>query len=252
MHPGKRLRVLREQLGLTVRDVEAASGRLAAKRGNSAHAIPLSRLSDIENKGVVPSIYRIYSLAITYRRDIREILDWYGMNLDEMAEDLAVATLPNTHCIETLKATGNVKIPVLDDAAFDPARTQNLGRIIQQWGVVPFAFLSQFASVRYTYAYIGTEDLTMSPLLPPGSFIQIDESRDKILEGTWKSEADRPIYFLETRNGYKCGWCRLQDSQLILQPHPLSPEPVRIYRHPQEAEVVGEIVGVAMQLRGRN
>ena len=139
MHPGKRLRLLREQLGLTVRDVEAASGRLAAKRGNSAHAIPLSRLSDIENKGVVPSIYRIYSLAVTYRRDIREILDWYGMNLDEMAEDLAVATLPNTHCIETLKATGNVKIPVLHDSAFDPARTQNLGRIIQQWGAVPFA-----------------------------------------------------------------------------------------------------------------
>jgi transcriptional regulator with XRE-family HTH domain len=252
LHPGKKLRLLREQLGLTVRDVEAATGRLAAKRGNSAHAIPLSRLSDIENKEVVPSIYRIYSLAITYRRDIREILDWYGMNLDEMAGDLAVATLPNTHCIETLNATGTAKIPVVEDSAFDPARTQNLGRIIQQWGAVPFAYLSQFASVRYTYAYIGTEDLTMSPLLPPGSFIQIDESRDKVLEGTWKAEADRPIYFLETRSGYKCGWCRLQDSQLILQPHPLSPEPVRIYRHPQEAEVVGEVVGVAMQLRGRS
>jgi hypothetical protein len=191
-------------------------------------------------------------LAVVYRRDIREILTWFGINLDEMAGDLAIATLPNTHCIETLNATGSAKIPDLQDSAFDPAHTQNLGRIIQQWGAVPFAYLSQFASVSYTYAYIGTEDLTMSPLLPPGAFIQIDESRDKILEGTWKSEAERPIYFLETRNGYKCGWCRLQDSQLILQPHPLSPEPVRIYRHPQEAEVVGEVVGVAMQLRGRN
>jgi transcriptional regulator with XRE-family HTH domain len=252
LHPGKRLRLLREQLGLTVRDVESASGRLAAKRGNSAHAIPLSRLSDVENKGVVPSIYRIYSMAVIYRRDIREILGWYGINFDEMAEDLAITALPNTHCIKTLDATGSVKIPALEDSAFDPAQTQNLGRIIQQWGAVPFAYLSQFANVSFTYAYIGTEDFTMSPLLPTGSFIQIDESRDKILESTWKSEADRPIYFLETRNGYKCGWCRLQDGQLILQPHPLSPEPVRIYRHPQEAEVVGEVVGVAMQLRRRS
>ena len=252
MHPGKRLRLLREQLGLTVRDVEAASGCLAAKGGNSAHSIPLSRLSDIENKEVVPSIYRIYSLAVTYRIDIREILAWYGINFDDMAGDLAIATLPNTHRIETLDATGTVKIPVLEDSAFDPTHTQNLGRIIQQWGAVPFAYLSQFANVSFTYAYIGTEDFTMSPLLPPGSFIQIDESRDKVLESAWKSEADRPIYFLETRNGYKCSWCRLQDGQLILQPHPLSPEPVRIYRHPQEAEVVGEVVGVAMQLRRRN
>jgi transcriptional regulator with XRE-family HTH domain len=249
--PGKRLRLLREQLGLTVRDVEAASGRVAAKRGNSAHAIPLSRLSDIESKGVVPSIYRIYSLAVTYRRDIREILGWYGINLDDMAGDLAVAALPNTHLIETVNVTGTANVPALD-SAFDPAHTQNLGRIIQQWGAVPFAYLSKFANVRYTYAYIGTEDLTMSPLLPPGAFIQIDESRDKVQEGTWKSEADRPIYFLETRNGYRCGWCRLQEGQLILQPHPLSPEPVRIYRHPQEAEVVGEVVGIAMQLRRRD
>jgi hypothetical protein len=168
-----------------------------------------------------------------------------------MAGDLAIAALPNTHLIETVNVTGTANVPVLDPA-FDPAHTQNLGRIIQQWGAVPFAYLSQFANVRYTYAYIGTEDRTMSPLLPPGSFIQIDESRDKIQEGTWKSEADRPIYFLETRNGYRCGWCRLQDSQLILQPHPLSPEPVRIYRHPKEAEVVGEVVGIAMQLRRRD
>lgn len=252
MHPGKRLRLLRDQLGLTVRDVEASSGRLAAKRGNSAHSIPVSRLSDIENKGVVPSIYRVYSLAVIYRRDIREILAWYGISLDEIAGDLAVAKLPETHVIECIDATGTVKMPLLEDSDFDPAQTQNLGRILRQWGPVPFAFLSQFSDVSFTYAYIGTEDLTMSPLLPPGSFIQVDESRDKVVEGTWRSETDRPIYFLETRSGYRCGWCRLQGGQLALQPHPLSPEPVRMYRYPQEAEVVGEVVGVAMQIRRTN
>ncbi len=252
MHPGKRLRLLRDELGLTVRDVEASSGLLAAKHGNSAYSIPPSRLSDIENKGVVPSIYRVYSLAVIYRRQVREILAWYGINLDDIAADLAVATLPRTHLIESIEATGTVKIPVLQDSAFNPAQTQNLGRIIQRWGAVPFAFLSQFSSVSFTYAYIGTEDRTMSPLLPPGSFIQIDESKDKVVESTWRSEGDRPIYFLETRSGYRCGWCRLQDGQLTLQPHSLSPEPVRIYRHPQEAEVVGEVVGIAMQIGRRN
>lgn len=251
MHPGKRLRQLREQLGLTVRDVEASSVRLASKRGNRAYSIPLSRLSDIENKEVVPSIYRFYSLAAIYRCNIREILTWYGVDLDEMAEDLSIAAVPRTHRIESMDDAGNVKIPVLQDSAFDLAQSQNLGRVIQQWGTVPLAFLHRFANVRFTYAYLGSEDLTMSPILPPGSFLQIDESRDKVVEGAWRSEYDRPIYFLETRGGYRCGWCRLQNGQLTLQPHPLSPEPVRIFRHPQEVDVVGEVVGVAMQLRRR-
>ena len=251
LHPGKRLRQLREQLGLTVRDVEASSSRLANKRGNSAYAIPLSRLSDIETKEVVPSIYRTYALAVIYRCELRDILAWYGINLDDVASDLSVAAVPRTHRIDSIDVTGSVTLPSLEELAFDPAQNHNLGRIIQQWGVLPLAFLSQFASVRFTYAYIGTEDLTMSPILPPGSFIQIDETRDKIIESAWKSEYDRPIYFLETRSGFRCGWCRLRDGHLTLQPHPLSPEPVRMYRHPQEVDVVGEVVGVAMQIGRR-
>ncbi len=251
MHPGKRLRQVREQLGLTVRDVEAASSRLAKKRGNSAFSIPLSRLSDIENKEVIPSIYRVYSLAAIYRREVREILAWYGVDLGDIASDLDIAMVPQTHRIGSIDVTGDVKIPVLKELAFDPAQNYNLGRIIERWGVVPFAFLAQFANVNFTYAYIGMEDFTMCPILPPGSFIQVDETRDKIMDGAWKSEYERPIYFLETRSGFRCGWCRLRDGQLTLQPHPLSPEPVRMYRYPQEVDVVGEVVGVAMQLRER-
>ena len=61
---GQQLRVLREKLGLTMRDVEIASSALAAKRGNDDFSLTLSRLSDIETKGVIPSIYRLYSLAV--------------------------------------------------------------------------------------------------------------------------------------------------------------------------------------------
>jgi transcriptional regulator with XRE-family HTH domain len=252
LHPGRRLRQLREELGFTVRDVEACSVRLASKRGNSAYSIPLSRLSDIENKEVVPSIYRVYSLAVIYRRDVREILAWYGVDLDEMVPDLEVAAVPRTHQLASLDPAGTLKVPVCKDAIFDPGKNYNLGRLIQQWGVLPIAFLSKFADARFTYAYIGTEDYTMSPILPPGSFLQIDETMDKVVESAWKSEYDRPIYFLETRSGFRCGWCRLRGGQLTLQPHPLSPEPVQIYRFPQEVDVVGEVVGVAMQIQWRN
>jgi len=73
MYPGgQNLRVLREQLGLTMRDVETATLRIADKHGNEEFSIPPSRLSDIETKGLVPSVFRLYSLAIVYRRDFRD------------------------------------------------------------------------------------------------------------------------------------------------------------------------------------
>ena len=34
----------------------------------------------------------------------------------------------------------------------------------------------------------------------------------------------------------------------MLQPHPLSPVPVKMMRHPQEAEVIGQVVGIALKL----
>jgi transcriptional regulator with XRE-family HTH domain len=249
MHtPGQQLRSLREQLGLTMRDVEVASTRLAAKHSNDDFAIALSRLSDIETKGIVPSIYRMYSLAVIYRRDVRELLAWYGVDLNEAAADISVVEPRRSHRAELLLGATAVRMPVRLDPAFDLRRSANLGRMVEQWGLVPLAYLDQFANRDFTYGYVGTEDFTMYPILLPGSFVQVDESRNKVASGMWRSEYERPIYFVETRTGHTCCWCTLKGDQLILQPHPLSPQSVRMLRHPQDAEVVGQVVGVAMRL----
>jgi len=246
--PGQQLRTLREQLGLTMRDVEIASARVAAKHGNDDYSIALSRLSDMETKGIVPSIYRLYSLAVIYRRDFREMLSWYGIDLNEVTADLSVAEPRRSHRADILQSATAIRMPGRVDPAFDPRRTSNLGRMVEQWGIVPMAYLAQFANRNYTYGYIGTQDFTMYPLLLPGSFVQIDESRHKVVNGMWHSEYERPIYFVETRSGHICCWCTLKGDQIIVQPHPLSSQQVRILRHPQEAEVVGQVVGIAMRL----
>jgi hypothetical protein len=110
------------------------------------------------------------------------------------------------------------------------------------------AYLELLSDDRYTYGYIGSEDFAMYPLLPPGSFVQVDETRNKVEEGLWRSEFERPIYFVEMREGYACCWCSIKGSSIVLQPHPLSPVSVRILRYPQEAEVLGQVIGVAMRL----
>ena len=245
---GANLRSLRERLGFTMREVESASIRIAERHGSDEFSVSPSRLSDIETKGSVPSIFRLYALAVIYRCDVREILSWYGIDLTVSAADLNLSLPPRSHLTETLQGAFAVRIPTRLDPAFDPRRTSNLSRMVEQWGLVPLAHLSNFSDEKYIYGYVGGEDFTMYPLLPPGTFLQVDESKSQVVQGIWRSEYERPIYFVETREGYVCCWCNLKGDQIVLQPHPLSPVTVRVMRHPQEAEVIGQVVGIALKL----
>ena len=213
---GKSLRTLREKLGLTLRDIETSSARMAEKYRNEEFSIPPSRLSDIETKGVLPSIFRLYTLAVIYRRDLRELLAWYGVDMNNMAADLGLISPPRSHVSEALAGISSVQMPVRMDPAFDQQRTTNLGRMVEQWGLVPLSYLAQFAHSDFTYGYIGNQDFTMYPILPPGSFIQVDEARNKVVEGLWRCEYERPIYFVETREGHTCCWCSMRRDDISL------------------------------------
>lgn len=242
------LRKIRDRLGLTMRDVENASILIAQHRGSEEYLIPPSRLSDIETKGVVPSIFRFYSLAAIYRKTVRTLFQFYGIDFDGISSEWASSQPANSHVVPMDYDRTAISIPVKLDPGFDLNKTSDLGRMVQQWGMVPLSLISHLASQQYTYAYIGNEDYTMYPILQPGSFVQVDESRRRVAERQWRSEYDRPIYFVETRDGFACCWCSVRMNSLVLQPHPLSPAPVRILRHPQEAEVIGQVVGVAMRI----
>jgi len=76
---GQRLRKLRQKLGLTMREVELASRHLAHRRHNPRLIVSPARLSVMESKDVVPSMYRLYSLAHIYDCSVEQILLFYGL-----------------------------------------------------------------------------------------------------------------------------------------------------------------------------
>lgn len=244
---GRRLRDLRERLGLTLRAVEEASSAIAEAHGNPEFAIPPSRLSDIETKGIVPSIYRTHTMALIYRVTREEILGWYGVPA-ALVPPVALPLTPKTHLVEAQATKERVHLPYRLDPAFDERKTVDFGRFVQQWGSVPMKFIEGMAQGNYIYGYIGTQDLTMYPILPPGSFVQVDPARTRVRKALWRSDYDRPIYFIETRDDYLCGWCVAREGKLIVQPHPMSPCDVRIFKLHSEAEVMGQVVGAAIRL----
>jgi len=245
---GQKLKRVRERLGLKYRDVEEASQRLAARHGNDEFAIALSRLSDIENKGTLPSLYRLYSLCVIYRIEITEVLAWYGLPLASMASDIARMDLERTHEVAVNLSDGILQLPVSLDPGFDASRTTHLTRAIQRWGVMPLMLFSHLDLKSLRYGYIGSADYTMYPLLQPGSLVVLDEGKKRIASGMWSHESERPIYFLEHRDRYLCAWCTLKEGTLIVQPHPASGVDPEVFSYPEEIEVVGQVIGIATLL----
>ena len=138
--------------------------------------------------------------------------------------------------------------PYLSIQALDLRRTTYLSRMIQRWGRLPLLFLETLGLKEQRYAIIGTEDWFMFPLLQPGTFIMIDETARRVTNTGWTTEFERPIYFLEHRQGYACGWCNLTNDKLILQPHPASACEPQIYSYPTDIDVIGQVSGIAMRL----
>jgi len=247
---GEKLKRVRERLNLTFRDVERASQRVAAHRGSDEFSIALSRLADIENKGTVPSLYRLYSLCAIYRLDFQDVLRWYGIPMERLAADGLREAHDATHEVRFGPAP-QVTVPMPLDAEVDWEKTTFLSELVRRFGKMPLTFLQALNVGEFRYGLIGRGDWTMHPVLHPGSLVAIDEKRRKIAVGGWNSEYDRPIYFFEMRAGYRCAYCTMQRGQLILQPHPASDQPAEIFEFPRDIEVIGQVVGVAMLLAQR-
>jgi transcriptional regulator with XRE-family HTH domain len=251
--PGEKLKKIRQRLRLSYREVEIASEKIAARRGNEEYLVALSRLSDIENKGTLPSMYRVYSLCAIYRLDLADMLSWYGIDLGLLPADYDVIAQAQTHGVDFRPETqGSVQVPISLDPGIDVSRTIYLSRAIQRWGKLPLLLLQNIDLKLYRYGLIGTEDWSMHPLIPPGSLVVIDETQREIRNSGWSNEIERPIYFLEHSDGHMCGWCWLRNDRVTVQYHPASFRESESYAYPSEIAVVGRVTRVALSLEEGN
>lgn len=247
---GEKLRGFRERLGLTTRDVEAKSQQIADDRHNREYYLSHAWVTDIENGRFKPSIYKIYSLSAIYDVGYTEVLSCFGLPISELGRYRASIGVPRTHLLGAVTEleTEKVSLPVRFKPEFQLEKTNLLARVVEKWDQIPVGFLQHLDLQKSVYGYIGLEDFTLYPLIRPGSLVQIDASQRKISAEKWKTEFDRPIYFVELRVGYVCGWCQVDSGQLIIIPHPHSHQDVRRFDFPSQAEIVGRVTGVAMRI----
>jgi transcriptional regulator with XRE-family HTH domain len=233
-----------------MREVEETSRKIAEGQGDSEYIISTAWLTQIENSDSTPSIYKLFTMSIVYRLKFGDLLALYGIDLERIALLQTAHPLSITHLATpaVYDETRSVQFPIRFDKGFRMEKTGLLSRMVELWGEIPIGVLQHLDLRKFNYGYIGTKDNTLSPLLRPGSFVQIDNRQTRVEKPPWKTEFDRPIYFIELRDKYLCSWCELHGKQLFIVPHPLSGQTISQYAFPDEAEIVGRVTGIAMRI----
>ncbi|HXN00011.1 MAG TPA: helix-turn-helix transcriptional regulator [Candidatus Dormibacteraeota bacterium] len=244
------LRELRSRIGITTREVAEQSQKIAEAENNPEFYISNAWLTQLENTDSIPSVFKLFSLSVIYRVKFTGLLLLFGIDLERIEKHrIGIPPQDTTRAtIEVYDDQRTVTFPIRFDPGFTVSTTNLLSRMVEVWGEIPIAMIQHLDLRHDHYGYIGLQDFTLHPLLRPGSFVQINERVRKIQPGKWRTEFDRPIYFVELRDGYACGWCELNRNDLLLIPHPLSPCSVKQYTYGTEAEIVGQVTGVAMRL----
>jgi transcriptional regulator with XRE-family HTH domain len=238
---GLRLRAVRQQWRLSLREVEERSLRFAQERGNQSYQISASWLDRLEREEHGLTVNKLIVLAEIYNLPPEQLLRsaYPGNPQPGLLRQLSV---PNATILLTegpLEDGARYLLP--DTPVPDPSPDETM---LLATEIGP-------SLAPYWRGIIGKRDLTLDPLIPAGSIVQIDTRQRAISSRKdWTHEFQRPIYFLMPREGYVCGWCELDKNSewLTLVPHPLSPASSRRWRYRTEIENMGRVVRVAIRL----
>jgi len=79
---GQQLRSIREDLRLTLKDVEKRSREIAEFRQNPDYIFTAGRLSQVENSNSLPSLYKLATLSEIYAVPYAALLHFYGITIE--------------------------------------------------------------------------------------------------------------------------------------------------------------------------
>ena len=79
---GQQLRSIREDLRLTLKEVEKRSREIARFRQNPEYIFTAGRLSQVENSNSLPSLYKLATLSEVYSVPYAELLQLYGIAIE--------------------------------------------------------------------------------------------------------------------------------------------------------------------------
>jgi transcriptional regulator with XRE-family HTH domain len=249
LSPGGKIKKLRQSLQMTLRDVQERSEKMAADKSVPHYVLSKGWLNQIEHDRGVPSIFKLYTLSAIYSCSWEYLNSFFNLRISDLAADQVLYGVPRTRLLGNPGTdTETVELPLQFLKEERLSKTNLLTKLVAMWGDVPVPLLRLLSPQKTMYGLVGLDDYTLYPLIRPGSLVQIDTNQTKVLDGSWPSEHDRPVYFVELRGDFACGWCELKRGILSIVPHPQSGREIRRFEFERQADILGRVTGVAMRI----
>ncbi len=241
MDSGKWIRELRDERLIKSSDIERISRSISDSKGNADFYVSHSTLADIET-GSVPSIHKLFSLAVCLKVSLEQLLLVFGIDSNEVRQYAGQieADVPRPQTAEV--GGPGFRFQLNFDSNLASHETSLLRLNPQELATLPTALRKRLDPRRYRYAVVGLKDDTMGDLIPPGSLVEVDVMQNAVQVFDWKTLRERPVYLVWHTDGHSCCWCQLEGKELTLLPNPLSHQPVRRFKVPREASVIGRVV----------
>jgi transcriptional regulator with XRE-family HTH domain len=227
--PGAYLEMARLRAGLSFRSASKLSQAIAETLGNDRYFTSPGTLSDYEAGDKLPRhIHKLFTLAIVYGIGFRDLLRAFGMLLDNFGD---------TRLLRMKHDRG--------DSFFE--------NIQNKFGDLPLFLASALPalcglahiSLRDVFC-LGEENNPLHPSLRNAHFVLVNRrsKKPRIISRipVWL----QPLYLLQQRDGtYLAASCAIEAGQLVLYAYPQGVADGRPVRRQIDADVVGQIVGVA-------
>ena len=235
-------------LGLSYKDVVAASERLASAYNNADMRVGKSTLGNIIGGSIrQPGTAKLDSLQIILNLSRAELDQAIGLQPERRFNEQMEITRARTHelPIDAVTRHRRVKLPVMRDDA-DLETTQMLP---SRWADVEVEYLASFYPPHFAYVVVGEEDRNASPIVPPGSRLLVNKLLNEVRPAENVNFYERELYFVLTPHGFTCVYAELvAGDRIVLIPHPASGNVREEFRR-DEVHIVGQVIGVLYPTR---
>jgi len=247
--PSVLLKKARLRAGLSFRSASALSREIAKTLGDDRYFASAGTLSDYEAGDKLPRhIHKLFTLSIVYSEAFRTLLRSFGIALDSFGKNAILSpTKVSSGARASINRVRRSKEERPDD--FFESMQKQFGDLPLFLGsALPALSGLSHISLRDVF-WVGGQANSLHPALRGAVLVLVNRRSKKPRTLSGMPLWNQPLYLLQDRAGsYLAASCAIEGSRLVVFAYPqdlTERQPVR--RH-IDADVVGQIVGVARSL----
>src|SRR5215203_2119009 len=212
-----------KHLGLSYKDIVAASERLAQVNNNPDMRVGKSTLGNIISGSIrQPGTAKLDSLRTILNLSRADMDAALGLQPERRFGEQLEMTRARTHevPIDAVMSHRRIRIPILRSHV-ELEVTQLFEGLVKDWANIEVEYVSQFYSPDLLYVVVGEEDDNAFPVAPPGSRLLVNKLLNEVLPAGNVSFHERELFYVLTPDGFTCVYAEIVSREkIVLIPHP--------------------------------